>query len=369
MPSTRPCSRRFAARELSITIEAYIYWAGEIGQRFAEALAAKGREGVKVKILLDAVGSSTIGTDILKTLESGHCQLAWYNPLRWYSLGRYNHRTHRKSLIIDGRIAFTGGAGIADHWKGNAEDPGHWRDMQIRLEGPAVTPLQTGFAQNWLQTTGELISGPLYYPPHSTPAGPLAVQTIMSSPEIGASTVRTMYYLSIICARKSIYIANPYFVPDEAAIDALVDARNRGVDVRIMVSGIRNDNWLARQNSVRLFGPHPRGRNRHPRIQPDDAPSQDDGRRRGVGHDRDDELRQSLVRVQRREQRLLLRRGHCVRDARDVPRGCGDVRAPDARRLAATRRASSWRGNRRRVPAGADLRAPDRDPGPEARGL
>ena len=241
--------------ELSITIEAYIYWAGEIGQEFAEALAAKAREGIKVKILLDAVGSSTIGTRILTTLESGGCQLAWYNPIRWYSIGRFNHRTHRKSLIIDGRVAFTGGAGIADHWRGNAEDPGHWRDIQVRLEGPAVTPLQTGFAQNWLQTTGELISGPLYYPPRSKPAGSLAVQTIMSSPEGGASTVRTMYYLSIICARRSIYIANPYFVPDEAAIDALVDAKKRGVDVRIMVSGIRNDNWLARQNSVRLFGP------------------------------------------------------------------------------------------------------------------
>jgi cardiolipin synthase len=114
--------------------------------------------------------------------------------------------------------------------------------------------LQTGFGQNWLQTTGELISGPLYYPPHNEDAGRLAIQTIMSSPEIGASTVRTMYYLSIICARKSIYIANPYFVPDEAAIDALVEAKKRGVDVRIMVSGIHNDNWLARQNSVRRFG-------------------------------------------------------------------------------------------------------------------
>ena len=126
--------------------------------------------------------------------------------------------------------------------------------MQIRIEGPAVTPLQTGFAHNWLQTTGELISGPLFYPLPDA-AGPLAAQTIMSSPEIGASTARIMYYLSIVCARHSIYIANPYFVPDAAAIDALIEAKRRGVDVRIMVSGIHNDNWLARRNSVRLFGP------------------------------------------------------------------------------------------------------------------
>ena len=242
------------AAEVSITIEAYIYWAGEIGKRVAEALAAKSSEGVRVKILLDAVGSSSIGEEILNLLEGGKCQLAWYNPMFWRRLGRYNHRTHRKSLIVDGRVGFTGGAGIADHWKGNARHPGEWRDIMIRLEGPAVTALQTGFGQNWLQTTGELISGPIYYPPHD-PAGSFRLETIMSSPEIGASSVRIMYYLSIICARSSIYIANPYFVPDAAAIEALQDACRRGVDVRVMVSGKYNDNWLARRNSVRLYGP------------------------------------------------------------------------------------------------------------------
>jgi cardiolipin synthase len=242
-----------ARAEVSITIEAYIYWAGEIGRTFAQALADRARAGVKVKILLDAVGSTSIGEEILKTLESGPCQLAWYNPIRWQTLGRFNHRTHRKSLIIDGRIAFTGGAGIADHWRGCAQDTKHWRDLQVRIEGPVVAPLQTGFAQNWLQTTGELVSGLLYYPPLE-PAGPFTAQMILSSPEVGASTARTMYYLSIICARKSIFIANPYFVPDQAATDALVDAKRRGVDVRVMVSGIHNDNWLARHNSVRLYG-------------------------------------------------------------------------------------------------------------------
>jgi cardiolipin synthase len=125
--------------------------------------------------------------------------------------------------------------------------------MQIRLAGPAVVPLQTGFAHNWLQTTGELLSGEPYYPTLDA-SGRLAVQTLLSSPETGASNVRTMYYLSIVCARESIYIANPYFVPDPVAIETLIEARKRGVDVRVMVSGIRNDNWLARHNSVRLFG-------------------------------------------------------------------------------------------------------------------
>ena len=164
---------------------------------------AQGDGGLKVKILLDAVGSSTIGDDILTILEAGGCQLAWYNPIRWYSLGRFNHRTHRKSLDRR-RPGRRLPAAPASPITGAATRgiPDHWRDMQIRLEGPAVMPLQTGFAQNWLQTTGELISGPLYYPRMPSRPGRSRIQTIMSSPETGASSVRTMYYLSIICARR-----------------------------------------------------------------------------------------------------------------------------------------------------------------------
>jgi cardiolipin synthase len=216
--------RAIAEAECSVTVEAYIYWAGDIGLRFAQALAKKATSGVSVKILLDAVGSSTIGDEILEILDKGNCQLAWYNPVRPFNIGRFNHRTHRKSLIIDGRIGFTGGAGIADHWMGKAQDHLHWRDIQIRMEGPAVMPLQTGFAQNWLQATGELITGFEFYPDIDAPAGPLAVQTIISSPETGASTARTFYYLSIAAARRRIYIANPYFVPDQGAIALLVAA-------------------------------------------------------------------------------------------------------------------------------------------------
>jgi cardiolipin synthase len=245
--------REIAAAQLSITIEAYIYWAGDIGRMFAAALADRARAGVRIKILLDAIGSADIGDEIIHILETSGCQIAWYNPIRWYTLGRLNHRSHRKSLIVDGRVAFTGGAGIADKWLGNAEDEDHWRDIQIRIEGPAVTPLQTGFAQNWLESTHELISGPLFYPPHGE-AGPLHVLTVMSSPVTGASTARMLYYLSIASARRSILIANAYFIPDPAALDTLIDAKRRGVDVRIMVSGKHNDNFLARRNAVRMYG-------------------------------------------------------------------------------------------------------------------
>ena len=238
----------------SITIEAYIYWRGDIGLEFAHAIADRARAGVPVKLLLDAVGSATIGDEILKVLEDGGCQLAWFNPIGWYTLDRFNYRTHRKSLIIDGCLAFTGGAGIADHWRGCAQDPEHWRDMQIRIEGPGAIPLQTGFAQNWLRTTGELVSGPEFF--HlARPAGEASVMTVLSSPSAGASPVRTLYYLAIASARRSILIANPYFVPDQVAVDALRAACARGVAVEVIVSGIRNDNWLARHNSVRLFGP------------------------------------------------------------------------------------------------------------------
>ncbi len=237
----------------SITMEAYIYWAGGIGTRFAEAFAERARDGVRVKLLLDAVGSSTIGKDILKILKDGGCELDWYNPVRLRTLGRFNNRTHRKSLIIDGRIAFTGGAGIADMWTGDAQNPEHWHDIQIRVEGPGAIGLQTGFAQNWLDTNGELVSGSEFFPPPDK-AGRIATQTILSSPQAGASSVRIMYDLSIVAARKSLYIANPYFVPDESAIDILLDAKGRGVDVKVMVAGIYNDMRVSRYSSIHLYG-------------------------------------------------------------------------------------------------------------------
>ncbi|MCC6340844.1 MAG: cardiolipin synthase B [Bryobacterales bacterium] len=237
----------------SITMEQYIFSASEIGRQFAEAFAKRSLDGVNVKLLLDAVGAANIGSEILRTLTGAGCEIRWYRPIRWYDLHRVNHRNHRKSLIIDGRIAFTGGAGIDDHWRGAARNPSEWRDLQIRMEGPGVVPLQTGFASNWLEATGEVVTGPEYYPVPE-PVGPVELQTVLSSPKGDQYTASILYALGIQSARQCIYIANPYFVPGPLAAGRIEDAVRRGVDVKVMVAGSHNDAWWARQNSVRLYG-------------------------------------------------------------------------------------------------------------------
>jgi cardiolipin synthase len=238
----------------SIVIEAYIFWDDSMGNKLADALIAKSRAGVAVRVLVDAIGSRKMSSEMEKKLEEGGCRVARFHPVWFFAIDRVSNRTHREITVVDGRIGFTGGAGIADHWTGNAQDPDHWRDTMVRIEGPAVTQLQTGFALKWLETTGEVISGPDYFPQIEA-AGALAVQTILSEPETKSSTARILYYLSIISARKSILIANPYFIPNDEAIEILVAARRRGVDVKIIVPGVHNDHgMLARRNSTRLYG-------------------------------------------------------------------------------------------------------------------
>jgi cardiolipin synthase len=242
-----------AQAQRSVTMEQYIFWAGATGETFAQALADRARAGVRVKLLLDAVGSATLGDRVLDVLSESGCEVAWYNEIHWYTVGRFNNRNHRKSLIVDGRVGFTGGAGLADHWRGDARSTDEWRDTQVRIEGPGVVGLQKGFASNWLRTTGEVVKGDDFFPHHAA-AGAVTMQVINSSPRDGASSARLMYYLAIVSARRCIDIANPYFVPDEIAVETLTEAAGRGVRVRVLMTGIRNDNWLARHNSVGLYG-------------------------------------------------------------------------------------------------------------------
>ena len=232
----------------TINLEFYIYWDGTIGRQFAEALAERSRAGVEVKIILDAVGSAQMSQSLIDFMARNGIDLEWYHPLRWYTLSRLNHRTHRKLLIVDGEIGFTGGVGIADEWLGDAEDRNHWRDTVIRVEGPAVTQMQFAFMDNWVKSRGELLTGLDYFPQVPT-KGPHLTQVVKSSPSEGSSTVKLMYVISIVSAVKSIYISNAYFVPDADTIRALEGAVRRGVDVRVIVPGEFVDVPIVRQAS------------------------------------------------------------------------------------------------------------------------
>jgi len=236
-----------AARK-TINLEFYIYWDGQIGRQFAEALAERARAGVAVKVILDAVGSSQMSQSLIDFMERNGIDLEWYHPIRWYTLSRVNHRTHRKLLVVDGEVGFSGGVGIADEWIGDADAKDHWRDTVARVEGPVVSQMQFAFMDNWVKSRGELLTG-LDYFPQLAPRGTHVTQVIKSSPSEGSSTVKLMYIVSIVSAVRSIYISNAYFVPDRDTIRALEGAVRRGVDVRVIVPGEHVDVPIARHAS------------------------------------------------------------------------------------------------------------------------
>ncbi len=237
----------------SITFETYIYWSEDIGKEFAEALAERARAGVKVHVIIDWVGSSKIDPGFLKVMESAGVEVQKYHPLRWYNLARLNNRTHRKVLIVDGRIAFTGGVGIAGLWTGNAQDPGHWRDSHYRVEGPAAAQMQAVFTDNWVKTTGKVLHGDDYFPPISN-VGDGAAQVFSSSPTGGSESMKLMYMLAITAATQSINLSSAYFVPDALSRDTLVEAIKRGVKVRIVMPGEHTDQETVRRASRARWG-------------------------------------------------------------------------------------------------------------------
>ena len=224
----------------TITFETYIYWSGDIGWVFARALEERARAGVKVHVLLDWLGSQKIEQAMLDEMKASGIEIEHYHPLRWYNLGRMNNRTHRKLLVVDGKVGFTGGVGIADHWAGDAEDPDHWRDSHYRLEGPAVAQMQAAFMDNWIKTTGKVLQGTEYFPPLA-PVGDALAQVFTSSPSGGSDSMQLMYLLSITAAEHTIDLAAAYFVPDELTRRAIRSALARGVKVRIIVPGKKVD--------------------------------------------------------------------------------------------------------------------------------
>lgn len=249
-----PMLAAIRSAKISVTFETYIYWSGAIGQAFADALIERARQGVKVHVLLDWVGSAKMDDSILTAMRTAGVQVRKFHPPHWSHLGRLNNRTHRKLLVVDGRTGFTGGVGIAPQWTGAAQDPAHWRDTHFQVEGPVVAQLQSVFIGNWIKVTGDVLHGPDYFPPLET-VGQQAAQMFSSSPSGGSDSMQLMYLLAITAASRSIDLSAAYFVPDALTMRALVDAVKRGVKLRIIVPGEHIDSDAVRGASRANWGP------------------------------------------------------------------------------------------------------------------
>ncbi|RYF43055.1 MAG: cardiolipin synthase [Comamonadaceae bacterium] len=237
----------------TILFETYIYWSGQIGDEFAEALAERARAGVEVHVLLDWVGSAKMDGAMVERMKQAGVEVEKFHPLRWYNLARLNNRTHRKLLIVDGTVGYTGGVGIAPLWTGNGQDPDHWRDSHFRIEGPVVAQMQSVMLDNWAKTTGKVLHGKQYFPP--LPAvGTHSAQMFASSPNGGSESMLMMYLIAITAATRSIDLSSAYFVPDDITRRALVAAVKRGVRVRIITPGENIDAETVRRASRGLWG-------------------------------------------------------------------------------------------------------------------
>jgi cardiolipin synthase len=237
----------------SVDMETYIYWSGRVADQFVQALTERARAGVRVHVIADWVGSTKMHDDVVRALRAGGVHFEYFHPLNWYDIDRFNNRTHRKLLIVDGRVAFTGGVGIADEWNGHGDRPDIWRDMQIRVTGPGALQMQAVFEDNWITTTGQALLGAEYYP-EVPPAGDVAVQTVASSPEGGSENLQLMYLMAIDGARRSIDLEAAYFVPDDLTMAALRRALARGVRIRMVVPGPYVDSELIKNASQTRWG-------------------------------------------------------------------------------------------------------------------
>jgi len=234
--------RDIRAAKSTITFAQYLYEGGSIARDIAQAFAERCRAGVKVNVLLDDYGAGSAPADIIDIMKQGGCEVEYFRRVDAagivfpWKLLRYDYRSHRRVLVIDGKIGFTGGYGISDAWTGDGRTPDHWRDTNVRIEGPVVIFLQAAFAESWLEATGIAIGGENYFP-RLNPVGNITGQIVKSSPTGGSFQNYMLFLLSINSAKKSILITNPYFMPDDVMTEALVKAAGRGVSVEILLPG------------------------------------------------------------------------------------------------------------------------------------
>jgi cardiolipin synthase len=238
----------------TITFETYIYWSGEVGKAFADALAERARAGVKVRVLVDWVGSAKMDDDLLDRMRGAGVEIRKFHKPRWYTLAKLNNRTHRKLLVVDGSTGFTGGVGIAQKWTGAGQNAEHWRDSHFRVEGPVVAQIQATFLDNWLKVSGQVLHGDAYFPVIKV-AGQSDAQMFSSSPSNGSEHMELMYQMALTAADSSIDLSMAYFVPDELSTKVLIDAMRRGVRLRIITPGKITDTETVRSASRSTWGP------------------------------------------------------------------------------------------------------------------
>lgn len=248
--------RAIAAAQRSVNLEAYIFQKSEIAQRYVDAMTERARAGVQVNVVLDALGSASTHENFFAEFRKAGGRLTWYNDSRWYKLPQFNHRTHRELLIVDGRIGFIGGAGVADQWyKARPKEP-RWRDTMVRVEGEAVPNLQATFAENWLEACGEVLTGEEYFPKPVPANSDVPAMVVNSTPTAGGSTrARLLFQMLVASAQRTLHITTPYFLPDRSMIDELVRAvRERNVELTLLVPGKKSDHMLTRSSSRRDYG-------------------------------------------------------------------------------------------------------------------
>ncbi|MFC4311756.1 phosphatidylserine/phosphatidylglycerophosphate/cardiolipin synthase family protein [Steroidobacter flavus] len=241
-----------AAARCAVHLETFVWTAGEVERRFVELLSRKAREGVKVRVLIDALGSSGGDEENLKRLVESGVQLSSYCKPRWWNLRRFNHRTHRKLLIIDGVVGYTFGHGIADQWLGHGEDEKHWRDTAVRVEGPAVQALQSVFMENWIEESHCVPAGEGCFPALE-PKGDIDAHVVSSASGDAVSSVALLYTVAIACAKREVIIQNPYFAPDDGVCELLAMMVKRGVAVHLMLPGAHTDSPFVRRAGCRLY--------------------------------------------------------------------------------------------------------------------
>ena len=240
------------ARE-TVNMEAYIFKKGDIGGQFIEALSGRAKAGVRVTLVMDAIGSFGAYHSCKAQLEAAGCRVAAYQELTWYRLARLNNRTHRELLIVDGEVAFVGGAGVADWWAKPQHGKPMWRDMMLRIQGPVVSDVQGVFAENWLECCGEILVGPDTYKPHH-PIGGVAAFAIKSSPSDRSTASRALFQALVEGATDTVLISTPYFLPDRAFREAICRTTARGVKMMVIVPGATTDQRWVRLASRRLYG-------------------------------------------------------------------------------------------------------------------